>query len=320
MFQYITFIVGFFLLIKGADYLVKAAKSLAKSLKISPLIVGLTVVAFGTTLPELSVNIAASLNGTTDVALGNIVGSLIANILLILGVGAIIFPLKVEWTAIKKEIPFSIVAVFVLLISATDGFVRNNASGILERAEGMIYLCIFALFICYVYLLVMQQRKDLGKHMVSEKQHYLITILMMIGGTIGLYVGGKWVVDGAVLIARNLGLSEFLISSTIIAVGTSLPEFATAITAAVKRSTEIAVGNIIGSNILDVFWILGISAVIRPIPISKGIIFDIIFALFATLLFIFFMYNSKNNRIVRWEGMTFVLIYIVYLLFNIYRG
>ena len=156
--------------------------------------------------------------------------------------------------------------------------------------------------------------------MVSEKQHYLITILMMIGGTIGLYVGGKWVVDGAVLIARNLGLSEFLISSTIIAVGTSLPEFATAITAAVKRSTEIAVGNIIGSNILDVFWILGISAVIRPIPISKGIIFDIIFALFATLLFIFFMYNSKNNRIVRWEGMTFVLIYIVYLLFNIYRG
>src|SRR3989344_2055701 len=122
MFQYITFIVGFFLLIKGADYLVKAAKSLAKSLKISPLIVGLTVVAFGTTLPELSVNIAASLNGTTDVALGNIVGSLIANILLILGVGGIIFPLKVEWTAIKKEIPFSIVAVFVLLISATDGF------------------------------------------------------------------------------------------------------------------------------------------------------------------------------------------------------
>lgn len=321
MINYIMFLVGFFLLIKGANYLVTGAKSLAKSMRVPPLIIGLTIVALGTTLPELSVNLTASIKGTTDIALGNIIGSNIANILLILGIAAIIFPLKVEWETIKKEIPFNVIAILVLLISATDGFIRNNSIGAIERTEGMIYLCFFALFIYYIYLLVKQQRKDLGKEQVEAKKHsYLLTIVMIIGGIIGLYIGGKWVVDGAILIARNFGLSEFLISATIIAVGTSLPELATAITAALKKSTDIAVGNIIGANIFNVFWVLGISSVIRPIPIARNVIIDLVFLLFVTFLFIIFMFNKKEDKLVRWEGVTFVLFYIAYIIFNIYRG
>ncbi len=315
------FLVGFFLLIKGADYLVTGAKSLAKSLRVSPLIIGLTIVALGTTLPELSVNLTAAIKGTTDIVLGNIIGSNLANILLILGLAAIILPLKVEWATIKKEIPFNIIAVLVLIISATDGFVRNNSAGIIERTEGMIYLCFFILFIYYIYLLVKQQRKDIGKkHLKAVKHHYLLTALMIIGGIIGLYIGGRWVVDGAVMIARNFGLSEFLISATIIAIGTSLPELTTALTAAFKKSTDIAVGNIIGSNVFNVFWILGISSVIRPIPIARIFIIDLFFLLFITSLFIMFMFRSKDNKLVRWEGITFIILYIAYILFNIYRG
>jgi len=320
MFQYITFIVGFFLLIKGADYLVKAAKALAKSLNVSPLLIGITVVAAGTTLPELSVNLIASIEGTTDVALGNVVGSLIANILLILGLVAIIFPIKVNWSKTKKEVLFGILAVVVLLISAIDGFVNHSKFAVLERTEGIIYLCFFIVFIWYIFLLVKQQKKYLGKHSVSEDQHYLITILMIIAGVAGLYIGGRWIVDGAVLIARNIGLSEFLISSTIVAVGTSLPELATAVTAALKKSTDIAIGNIIGANIFNVFWIMGISSIIRPISISQGILLDIVFALFATLLFIFFINNTKQKELSRLEGSVFILLYIIYVIFNIYRG
>ena len=320
MINYIMFIVGFFLLIKGADYLVKGSSSLAKTLRISPLIIGLTVVAFGTSLPELFINIIAAVKGTTDIAIGNIIGSNIANILLVLGIAAIIFSLRVEYSTVTKEIPFSLLAALVLLISATDGFIGNGIS-YLTRTEGLIYICFFIIFIYYIYLIAKQQRKDIGKeHLKIKKQNHLLNTVMILGGIIGLYIGGKWVVDGAIFIAKNFGLSEFMISATIIALGTSLPELVTSLVAAFKKSADIAIGNIIGSNIFNVFWVLGITSLIRPIPLIPYFSIDLIFLLFITILLLAFIYIDKKYKIVKWEGIVLVILYIAYILFNIYRG
>jgi cation:H+ antiporter len=329
MIEYILFVLGIVLLIKGADYLVKGSSSLAKKLGIPTLIIGLTIVALGTSTPELVVNILAALKGSTEVAFGNIIGSNIANILLVLGIVAIICPIKVKSSTIWKEIPFALLGVVVLFVASNYFLIDKITINSLTRVSGIIFLCFFLIFIYYAFGLAKrhkvqldQGKKEVIKHQdIDIEKHKNITIfLMVLGGLIGLYFGGKWVVEGAIFMAQQLGLSEFLISVTIIALGTSLPELVTGITAAKKKDTELAVGNSVGSNIFNIFWILGITAIIAPIAIPNFINLDIVFLGIATFLLFLSLFIGKKHELERWQGYVFVILYIAYIAFIIIRG
>ena len=269
---YFLFFIGFVFLIKGADLLVDGAGSLAKRLGVSDLIIGLTIVSFGTSAPELTVNIIASLKGASDVGIGNIIGSNIANILLILGVAAMIYPLKIKRELTWKEIPLNFLAVFVLFLLANDVLLDGEPFSILSRIDGLVLMSFFAIFLYYTAQLAFTEKTGIEK---GPSRPLWLSLVMVLVGAIGLAYGGQWVVDGATTIARLLGLSESFIGLTIVAIGTSLPELATSAIAAYKHNTDIAVGNVVGSNIFNIFWVLGLSAVIRPLPVNMEINTDI---------------------------------------------
>ena len=321
MIEYILFIVGFGLLIKGADCLVEGSSSLAKKFGVPSLVVGLTVVAFGTSMPELIVSIFSAFEGVTDVAIGNIVGSNVANILLILGLTALIYPLKVNHSTVWKEIPFSLLAVIILFIVANDLMIDKLSFSSLTRIDGILMLCFFAIFLYYVFEMAKDKRsklRDRKLEIMEYKSHKIF--LMLFFGVIGLFLGGKWVVDGAILIARQAGMSEFLVSATIIAIGTSLPELVTSLTAAIKKDVDLAVGGVVGSNIFNTFWILGITSVISPIVLPAFINFDIIFLILITLALFLFMFIGKKHEMNRWQGILFIILYIAYITFIVMRG
>ncbi len=321
MIEYILFIVGFGLLIKGADCLVEGSSSLAKKFGVPSLVVGLTVVAFGTSMPELIVSIFSAFEGVTDVAIGNIVGSNVANILLILGLTALIYPLKVNHSTVWKEIPFSLLAVIILFIVANDLMIDKLSFSSLTRIDGILMLCFFAIFLYYVFEMAKDKRsklRDRKLEIMEYKSHKIF--LMLFFGVIGLFLGGKWVVDGAILIARQAGMSEFLVSATIIAIGTSLPELVTSLTAAIKKDVDLAVGGVVGSNIFNTFWILGITSIISPIVLPAFINFDIIFLILITLALFLFMFIGKKHEMNRWQGILFIILYIAYITFIVMRG
>lgn len=310
MIEYFFLILGFVLLIKGADLLVGGASSIAKRFGISALVIGLTVVAFGTSSPELIVNIFASINGNTDIAIGNILGSNIANILLILGISAIIYPLAVTKGTVWKEIPFSLLAIIVVAFMANDTFFDGGLSMIV-RSEGLVLVAFFAIFLYYTYSI----SKVEGSETQTEIKEVstLKSIIWIVLGLVGLTIGGKFIVDSAVSIASYFGVSQSLIGLTIVAVGTSLPELATSAMAAIKKNPDIAVGNIVGSNIFNTFWILGVSAIINPLPFSLPLIRDVLMTVLATLLLFAFMFVGKRHIIERWQGFIFILAYIAYI-------
>lgn len=318
MLNLFLFIVGFVFLIKGADWLVSGASSLANRLGVSALVIGLTIVAFGTSAPELTVNLLASFQGNTDIAIGNIIGSNIANILLILGISAIIFPLAVQKGTVWREIPFAVLAVLVVTIMANDVFLDGSASSALTRIDGLVLLSFFAIFIYYIFSIAKQPSS--GSE--DEIQQYSTnkSILMILGGLVGLVVGGKWIVDGAVLFATQLGISEALIGLTVVAVGTSLPELATSAVAAYKKNVDIAIGNVIGSNIFNIFWILGVSASITPLPFSPELGVDLGVVTVVTLLLFIALFVGKRHTLERWQGWLFVMLYIIYTIFLVARG
>jgi cation:H+ antiporter len=314
----LLFIIGFILLIKGAEYLVDGASSLAARFGISALVIGLTIVAFGTSAPELMVNLLASYNGNTDIAIGNVLGSNIANILLILGVSAMVYPLAVGKGTVWKEIPFALLAVIVLGIMAHDARIDGSLTSALTRIDGLVLIGFFAIFLYYVFGIAKQ---GTGNEEEAPKVYSLVRSgLYVVLGLVGLVVGGKWIVDGAVTFATSLGVSEALIGLTIVAVGTSLPEFATSVVAAYKRNVDIAVGNIVGSNIFNIFWILGVSAVIAPLPFSEALQKDLFMTILATLILFFVLFVGKRHIIERWQGGLFVVIYIAYVVYLIMRG
>lgn len=315
MITYITFFLGFVALIKGADLLVDGSSALAKRLGVSALVIGLTVVAFGTSAPELAVNILASFNNSTDIAIGNILGSNIANILLILGVSAIFYPLSVGQGTVWKEIPFSILAVAVL------GFlVVDHALG---RLDGIVLLLFFSAFLIYIYQLTKKEKAaNSGLCIEEEIPEYSLTRswVMVILGMTGLVLGGKWIVDGAVLFASNFGVSEALIGLTIVAIGTSLPELATSVVAAYKKNVDIAIGNVVGSNIFNIFWILGISSTIQPLPFSPDLTTDLRITFVVTLALFLALFVGRKQALERWQGVLFVLLYIFYIVYLVLRG
>jgi len=310
IYNILLLVLGFALLVKGADFLVDGASSLARKLKISALVVGLTIVAFGTSAPELVVNIFASIRGTADIAIGNILGSNIVNILFILGLAAVVYPLSVKKGTVWKEIPLALLAIILVALMANDAMIDGGLSSALTRIDGLVLIAFFIIFIYYTF----------GIAKVQESEKYDIKVyslprscFMILGGLVGLTIGGKMIVDSAVAVARALAVSEALIGLTIVAVGTSLPELATSITAAFKKNSDIAVGNIVGSNIFNLFFILGISAIIAPLPLSLTLNFDILVLIITTFLLFCFMFVGKRHFLKRWQGVLFMIMYFIYL-------
>ncbi len=318
---YILFFVGFGALVKGANLLVDGASSLAKRLGISSLVIGLTIVAFGTSAPELIVNIVASIQGNTDIAIGNILGSNIANILLILGISAVIFPLAVKGGTVWKEIPFCLLAVVVMALMVNDTFIDGGSFSGLTRIDGFVLIAFFIIFLHYTFSISRVQVADASVASEVPDHRYSLprACLMVVLGLVGLTVGGKWIVDGAVTFATTLGISEALIGLTIVAVGTSLPELATSTVAAYKKDVDIAVGNIVGSNIFNIFWILGVSAIINPLPFSSLLMRDMLMTIIATLLLFVALFVGKRHTLERWQGVCFIALYAGYVAYLIIR-
>jgi len=310
---------GFGAVILGAHFLVNGACSLAKRLAVSDLVIGLTVVAFGTSLPELSVNIVASVKGNAAIALGNILGSNIANILLILGISGIIFPLAVTKGTVWKEIPLSLLAAILFGILANDRLIDGGNISALTRIDGLVLISFFIIFLFYSAGIA----GDVAgiSEQIPTKRYSMIRILVtMIVGLFGLIIGSRWVVSGAAGLAEKLGVSQSLIGLTIVAVGTSLPELATSAMAAYKKNPDIAVGNVVGSNIFNIFFILGVSSIIRPIPFEAGSNINVGVAIIASLLLFLCMFTGKKRMLDRWEGCVFLVLYAGYLCFLIVRG
>jgi len=311
MLTYILFVVGFVLLISGANLLVEGSASIAKKLNISSIVIGLTIVAFGTSAPEFIVNIFASIQGNTDIAIGNILGSNIVNILLILGISAIIFPLATKENTVWKEIPLSLLAAILLGVMVNDTLIDGGTFSGITRIDGIVFLAFFIIFLYYTFGIskVSGENTDLE----IKEMSYMKSSLYIVGGLSGLIFGGKWIVDGAIKIAEGFNVSQSLIGLTVVAIGTSLPELATSAVAAYKKQSDIAIGNVVGSNIFNIFWILGFSALVRPLPFSKTSDIDIMMTIFSSLILFLIMFIGKKHTVERWQGITMIIIYIGYV-------
>lgn len=313
---YLLFVLGFVVLIKGADLLVDGAAALARRLRIPDMAIGLTVVAFGTSLPELFVNIIASVEGNPDIAIGNILGSTIANILLILGIASVIYPLSVQRTTIWREIPFSVLAIIVLALMANDIVIDGAAANILTRSDGLTLLCFFAMFLYYIVTIVRSGAKS-GEEVADTSLGPLRAVIYIFAGLAGLAFGGQWIVNGAIAVGTALGISQKIIGLTVIAVGTSLPELAASAMAAYKRNADIAVGNVVGSNIFNIFWILGASSIISPLPFTASANIDIGVAAAASLLLFFLVFVNREHVLRRPAGVVFLLLYACYVTWTV---
>ena len=315
MLTYILFVVGFVLLISGANLLVEGSASIAKKLNISSIVIGLTIVAFGTSAPELIVNIFASVQGNTEIAIGNILGSNIVNILLILGISAIIYPLATKENTVWKEIPLSLLAAILVGVMVNDLLIDGGTFSGLTRIDGIVFIAFFIIFLYYTFGIskVSGENTDLE----IKDMSYMKSSLYIVGGLLGLVFGGKWIVDGAIKIAEGFNVSQSLIGLTVVAIGTSLPELATSAVAAYKKQSDIAIGNVVGSNIFNIFWILGLSAVINPLPFSKDSVIDIIMTIVASLILFLIMFIGKKHTVERWQGVIMILIYIGYVAYLI---
>jgi cation:H+ antiporter len=306
-------LLGFVILIKGADFMVNGASSVAKKFNISSLAIGLTVVAFGTSAPELVVNLISSINGNTDAAFGNVIGSNNFNILLILGFAGMIYPLAVQRNTVKYEVPLSLLAIFVLYTLVNDQRIWGSEINILSRLDALVLLGFFGLFMIYIYR-SMRNTSEFEESPIKLYGTWLSIGMITLG--IGMLVGGgKLVVDNAIDIAKHYGLSDKLIGLTILAAGTSLPELATSAVAAYRKNTDIAIGNVIGSNIFNIFFILGITGAITPIAYNPAFNLDIYVLTAATIMLMVFMFTINQRKLDRWEAVLMFMAYVVYTLY-----
>jgi cation:H+ antiporter len=310
--QLLFLALGFAILIKGADWLVNGSVSLAKHYHVSELAIGLTIVAFGTSAPELVVNIISSVKGYKDVTMGNVVGSNLFNLLLILGISGLVYPLTVQIKTVWKEIPFSLLAAIILILLANFSF-NSSTSASINRSDGLILLVCFGLFLLYILKNMKADQDSLETDYKVYKPS--ISIVLTLIGLTALIVGSRLVVDNAVKIAQVLGASEKLIGITIVSAGTSLPELVTSVVAATRRKSDIAIGNILGSNIFNIFLILGVSSVISPITYNKSFNFDILLLIFSTILLFVFMFSGKKYKLDRWEAGVLLVGYLGYITF-----
>ncbi|OOB80338.1 MAG: sodium:proton exchanger [Epulopiscium sp. Nuni2H_MBin003] len=315
--EYFILLIGFLFLIKGADFFVEGASSIAASLRVPTLVIGLTIVAFGTSAPELAVSITSALDGRNAIAVGNVIGSNIFNILVVVGTAAVILPLNVKTTILMKELPFTLLAAIVLFILGLDVLMQGQTTNYIGRADGVILLMFFLIFVYYLAEVAIQARKNSEPEEEIETMPMNKSIIFSIGGVAGIVLGGQWVVDGATEIAYTWGMTEGLVGLTIVAIGTSLPELVTSVVAARKGESDIALGNVIGSSIFNIFLILGISTIINPIPVTNEVLTDMVIMIIA--IFTAFIFALTGRKIGRIEGGIFLVSYVVYMVYIITR-
>jgi cation:H+ antiporter len=312
--------VGFVILVKGADFLVNGASSVARRFNISTLVIGLTIVSFGTSAPELTVNLIAAFSreDLSEAVFGNIIGSNLFNLFFILGVSGVIYPLVVQRDTVRIEVPISLIATMVLFLLVNDQLVFGRSSNALDRADGLILLLAFSGFMYYIFL-SMRRQSDYDE---SPKKIYSVGVssLMILGGLAALIGGGTLVTNNAVAIAEVAGLSKKLIGLTILAVGTSLPELATSAVAAYRKSTDIAIGNVVGSNIFNILGVLGINGTLKYIPYNSILNTDILLLGAGTVLLLIFMFTLNTRKLDRWEAVILVASYIAYTAYLINRN
>lgn len=312
----IAFVIGFVILIKGADLLVDGASSVAFRFGISQVVIGLTIVSFGTSAPEFLVNVTAGLNNASDLALGNIIGSNIANTFLILGIAALITPLSIKTPTVHREIPFCFMASLILIALLNDVFIDSESKNVLSHIDGIVLLAFFGLFVYYVFSISKDNPED-GEEAIS--MGIIKTIIYIILGSAGLIFGSKLVVDGAVKIATSFEVSQVVIGSTIVAIGTSLPELTTSAVAAKKGNSDIAIGNVVGSNVFNILWILGASASIQALPAPENMLVDLAALAGSTFFLFIFLYVGKRHILQRSQGAIFVLLYVGYLVYQVLK-
>ena len=326
----LQFIVGLVLILKGADFLTDGASSIARRFNISSLVIGLTIVAFGTSAPELVVSVISALEGHTEMAIGNVVGSNIFNTLAIMGITALVFPVACSKNNIRYDVPFCLVASIALFAMANDTFLSREVSSesAISRSDGITLLCFFLIFLSYSFAIAKSGKKPDGIAISEQKQGEETegkkemsmgkAILLFMVGLAGLIFGGDWMVDGASGIATLLGVSQSIIALTIVAAGTSFPELITSVVAARKGDTDMAMGNVVGSNIFNIFFVLGVSSTVAPLKLGNIHMFD-----FATLLagavflWIFCKFGKRYHYITRFEGAILTLCAIAYYIYKV---
>ena len=311
MINLLATLIAFVPLIYGADMLVDGASSLAKRFNIPTIVIGLTIVAFGTSAPEFVINFFASLSGNTEIVLGNVLGSNIANIMGILGISAVIYPLAVKPNTTWIEIPLSLLAALAILVMGNDIFIDNAAWSGFSRIDGIVLLLFLAIFLSYNVTLAKAGNVDDD----TEIKEYppKKALLMLLAGLLLLSGGGRAIVFFATRFARDLGISERVIALTIISIGTSLPELATSVVAAMKKQVDIAIGNVVGSNLFNTFFVLGSSAVIAPVTVPALSNLDMGLNIAASALLFTFIFTGRGRAIERWEGAIFCALYVSYL-------
>ena len=312
---------GFFALVKGAGLLINGASSLAQRLGLSELVVGLTVVAFGTSLPEMVVNLLANYEGVSQLAIGNIIGSNIANILLILGISAIITPLTVRRLTVWRQVIFSILASVILLILVSDKFLGTGGFQGLDIIDGIILLIFFGLYLYYTFghrTLLSTEAAESAKNSAGLSLSRAWGSIVI--GSIGLGLGGQWIVSGTTTIAAGLGIGETIIGLTVVALGTSAPELAASIVAVKARKIDLAVGNVLGSNLFNTLWVLGLNAIVRPIPFSGDIFIDLVMGIIAALaFFLALQFIGTKRSMSKPGGVIFIAMYLLYLAYLVIR-
>lgn len=309
-------IIGLALLLVGANYLTEGSSAVAKRFGISEFVIGLTIIAIGTSAPELVISLISTINGKTDMAIGNVLGSNTFNTLMILGITALIRPIRIEHNTLSRDIPFGLLAAVVLAICGLDIWL-NGESGSITRSEGLLLLCFFVVFMVYSFATAKRDESPETQQTTektAEKKHPIwIELLMIAGGLAGLIYGGDLFLEYAVIFARDMGMSEAVIAVTLMAGGTSMPELITCVIAAAKNKGQLALGNVIGSNISNIFLILGTCATVSPLQMGDILPLDLVILVAASLIIAITAFTFRRNELDRAEGVIFVLLYIAYI-------
>lgn len=316
--DFILFVIGCAALLAGGEAILRGSLAVARRTGASEIAIGLTLVSVGTSLPEMLINVVASVGGHSQLAIGNVLGSNIANILLILGLSALVRSLPIRDNTIFSEIPFSLTATVLVGFVANAHLFDGDGKMSVSRLDGALLLGFFALFLVYIYRVWGDQ------HSIEVKEPtgggWSKPVLLIVAGSFGLGIGANWVVEGALGLSRMLGMSESFVGLTIVAGGTSLPELVTCVLAAYRGNTDLAVGNVIGSNIFNLLWVLGVSAVIQPLPFELVNNADIMMVIAASALLLLATAAGKRYSIDRYEGAAFVMAYVLYVVFLVRRG
>lgn len=315
---YVLLVIGFILLVKGAEFTVSGGGGLAEHFRVSPVIIGLTVIAFGTSAPELAVTVTGALGGQSGIAVGNVVGSNIINLLLVGGLAAAVKPMTVQKTLIRRDFLFSLLAAFYIVVLAARPFFGGEDTFAINRFSGFLLLAVFALF---MILLLMEAKKEREVSYADEgikKRGLFLNTVYTVGGLAAIVFGAELVVNSAIDIAKAFGLSETFIGLTVVSFGTSLPELVTSVVAAKRGSSEIAMGNIIGSNIFNILFVLGIAATLAPVTVASYLFIDSVLLCAVTLMA---MGVCWRNRCIAWrDGYLFLGIYAFYFVYILFRG